>query len=323
MAYDQPDPFRKILNQLTKPSDVPNAFVAVPLVGRTTGPIGALVVDNRFLWSERTIDNEDIVGLEAFAGVLGFSLENAHLRQELTRKQRLENWKEVTAAIAHTMGTLLFGLEGNIQIIREQLQDLAPEVQEHLTSALSTLSDGISRADKILRDFRMFVRPATVERTIVDFRDIVNEVFSGSLSECLISVSLPQSPVMLSADPGAIGTALRELKKNAEEALASSSVEPKIIEVTADVSSSQDGSHFYCDLRIEDNGPGIPDDIRPRLFQPYFTTKSAGTGLGLSIAHKIITAHDGSVQATDRDGGGTRFSIRLPILSTDEVAPHA
>jgi len=67
-------------------------------------------------------------------------------------------------------------------------------------------------------------------------------------------------------------------------------------------------------IEVEDNGPGIPDDIKAKIFEPFFTTKPAGqgTGLGLSVTYGIIKDHDGQIQIEDVSGGGTRFVVSLP-----------
>jgi two-component system NtrC family sensor kinase len=64
---------------------------------------------------------------------------------------------------------------------------------------------------------------------------------------------------------------------------------------------------------VEDRGGGIPDDIRARVFDPFFSTKGEGTGLGLAITRQIVEAHGGTITCDSREGGGTRFAIQLPI----------
>jgi signal transduction histidine kinase len=69
-----------------------------------------------------------------------------------------------------------------------------------------------------------------------------------------------------------------------------------------------------CTVTVEDDGPGIPADVRPKIFDPFFTTKESGTGLGLSIARKIVEAHHGTLEADSpvQDGRGARFTVTLP-----------
>jgi two-component system, NtrC family, sensor kinase len=66
-------------------------------------------------------------------------------------------------------------------------------------------------------------------------------------------------------------------------------------------------------IAVEDNGPGIPDDLRPSIFDPFYTTKRHGTGLGLAVTRSIIDAHNGTIVCEARPGGGTRFAITLPL----------
>jgi two-component system, NtrC family, sensor kinase len=72
-----------------------------------------------------------------------------------------------------------------------------------------------------------------------------------------------------------------------------------------------------CEIQVHDNGPGIPDHIKDKIFQPFFTTKPTGqgTGLGLSLAYDIIKAHGGEIKAESKEGAGTRFIIELKVIS--------
>jgi signal transduction histidine kinase len=73
-----------------------------------------------------------------------------------------------------------------------------------------------------------------------------------------------------------------------------------------------DAAHHSCRVSIEDNGPGIPESARERIFQPFFTTRSSGTGLGLAIVQKIVVMHNGRVTVADARGGGASIQISIP-----------
>jgi hypothetical protein len=160
VRYNQGDPFRRVLEQVTEPHDVLYPFASVPLVGKQTRQIDALVVDNRFLWKEKTIDPEDIAGLEAFARLLSLSIDNIRLQERLNEEQRVEHWKEVTARIAHTMGTLLFEVHGDVKELSSRLCTLHAGVSKDVEPLLEELNNGISRAEKVLWDLRTFAIPS-------------------------------------------------------------------------------------------------------------------------------------------------------------------
>jgi two-component system sensor kinase FixL len=98
---------------------------------------------------------------------------------------------------------------------------------------------------------------------------------------------------------------LLNLIRNAGEALAGTS-DPRIEIATALAASGM------IEIRVSDNGPGLPAEVRDRLFQPFVTTKEAGTGVGLSICQGIVEAHGGTLAAEDRPGGGTVFRFTVP-----------
>jgi GAF domain-containing protein len=116
----QPDPFRKIIEQISQPDDTGRAFACAPLVGKE-GVIGTLVADNRFLLGEREIEEEKISSLEAFAGVTAMSIENARLQERLTEERRQATWEEFTVRVAHTMSTRVGAIEGWIKVLYSRL----------------------------------------------------------------------------------------------------------------------------------------------------------------------------------------------------------
>ena len=281
-----------------------------------------LVVDNRFLRTEEEIDDEDIAGLEAFAGLLALSIENVRLQESLAEEQKVENWREVTGSIAHTVGTLLFGVKGDMKQLRNHMSaswkgDLRPELE----TLFDELSNGISSAEKVLFDFRTFAIPTPLEREQVDLRLVLQDVFQPGHGDYLIEMSL-QDPLSALVDSFKLGNALREIRKNAEEAMVGLTNKPKLIRVTASVKRSAATSQPYAQIEITDNGPGLADEENLRHFRPFYTTKAEGTGLGLAIAKKVITAHGGTLEAGNSMDGGARFIVRIPMLVDSEGMPQ-
>ena len=180
VANGQEDPFRETIWQLMKPDDVKYPFASVPLVGKHTKRIGSLVVDNRFLWKEREIDPEDIEGLEAFARLLALSIENVYLQQKLTEEQKIESWREATASISHTMGTLLFEVQGDVKEVATHLCESHEDVWKDVEPMFRELYHGITKAERVLWDFRTFAAPTRLDLERVDFRQIVQSIRRGT-----------------------------------------------------------------------------------------------------------------------------------------------
>ena len=127
----------------------------------------------------------------------------------------------------------------------------------------------------------------------------------GAIVEKLIKVSTKGPKTLIVwADPLLMGQALLNLILNAVQA--SESGGALVVEFAAD---ADEGKQFR--LAIEDGGPGIMPEIMDKIFDPFFTTKDEGTGLGLAIVHRVVEAHEGTISAINRDGGGARFEIRI------------
>ena len=130
--------------------------------------------------------------------------------------------------------------------------------------------------------------------------------------------SLAGEDVEFEADAGLLQQALVNVVRNAAEALAEMPVErrPDAPMISLDAARvrvrDRDGSKRMVALIVEDNGPGVPDEVKQRMFNPFFTTRHTGTGLGLAIVHRIVDAHAGRVRVRDREGGGSIVEILLP-----------
>jgi nitrogen fixation/metabolism regulation signal transduction histidine kinase len=112
----------------------------------------------------------------------------------------------------------------------------------------------------------------------------------------------------LRADSGRLRQLLHNLIKNAQEA-----ADGKAVTIQIAAQMLQEGASRWFELSVSDNGPGLPNMLRERLFEPYTTSKTKGTGLGLAIVKKIAEEHGGSVRADAKKEGGAVFRVRFPV----------
>jgi signal transduction histidine kinase len=126
-------------------------------------------------------------------------------------------------------------------------------------------------------------------------------------SQVVIDASHISEDSIVRADPGQINQVLANLIRNALEAMPSGG---EIVIRSAVVNK---GNRRFCRVWIKDSGSGIPEEIRGRVFEPYFTSKSDGAGLGLAIVERIVFDHDGSIWFETEEGAGTTFIIDLPL----------
>ena len=133
-------------------------------------------------------------------------------------------------------------------------------------------------------------------------------LFTGRLEGITVRRRLEKGLPMVLADPEAMRSALANLIDNAAEAMQSSLLRE------LDVSSALSEDGAAVEVAVSDTGHGLTDEIRERLFLPFYSTKQRGTGLGLSIAAKIVQEHGGSIRAESNVPKGARFLVRLPLM---------
>jgi len=308
IEYEQPDTLRAFMGQFTQPNDVEHAYACVPLIGRHTKRIGVLVVDNRFLLKERYIDEEDKEGLEAFGGLLALSIENTRLRARLAEEEKIENRKEVTAGIVHTVGTRLSVMAGSVTRLQACL-----EAGEAYDAMLDRLMEGIKNAERVLRDLRTFAAAFQLQRDHADLGEVIEDLHQDVKGTFRLEIVTQDQPMPVCVDRLKFVSALMEIIKNCHEAMLGVSDEPVRIETAECSDQSPVAPKGYAQVEITDKGPGIRKDAKPNVFKPFFTTKH-GTGMGLAIAKTVVDGHGGTILADDNPGGGARFVIRIPIV---------
>lgn len=317
----QPDPFREIIQQVTRSGNTGYAFACVPLVEKK-GVIGVLVVDNRFLEREREIEKDAIDYLEAFAGLMAMSVENNRLRDRLADEQRMETWKEFTARITHTIGTRVGVIEGWLTMLRSHLleEGVTKEREPRETQALlENLSAGISKTEVVLNDLRTFTLPLELR---VDELDLV-QLLQGAIREVehklsfSIDLLVPDKSPFIVGDPARLSDAFIELINNAQEAVQQDTDEETLMTISVALESEGAESDPIARIDFVNTGQGIPAEYKEHIFEPYFTTKGRGSGLGLAIVRKIIQEHQGTIVEVGEPGVDARFVVRLSCLESD------
>jgi nitrogen fixation/metabolism regulation signal transduction histidine kinase len=166
----------------------------------------------------------------------------------------------------------------------------------------------------LVSDFSEFAKLPSVHLQPGDLGAFFEEVARGEAAEGLpVTLTRPQEPVAAGFDRMLLRRALTNLLKNAREAMAETGVAG-----APELSLSREGDHAV--VETADRGPGVPDESKSRVFDPYYTTKHDGTGLGLAIVKKIVLDHGGSITVADRAGGGAVFRIVLPLRPDKEAS---
>ena len=248
-------------------------------------------------------------------------LENA---TELLHAQKQSAWKEVARRVAHEIKNPLTPISLSAEQIRRHIVRLGDQmraagVQSPSVATIHRSSEVISAAVESMRSlvdqFSSLAEFPNSKPKPSDINTIVENtlaLFAGRLQNLRVVRSLAPHLPLVMADPEAVKRALSNLIDNAAEAVHGSLL--REIRLSTALSDSAVG---MVEIAVADSGPGVTNEMRERLFLPYFSTKQRGTGLGLTIAAKIIAEHQGSIRVEKNSPAGARFILELPI------APHA
>ena len=230
---------------------------------------------------------------------------------ELLRAQRLAAWREVAQRIAHEIKNPLTPIQLSAQRLRRRLGRSTGDDARVVTECTETIIQEVDGLKRLVDEFSRFarmpalaVRPTDVRPIIDGIATLYRESHSALTLLTLHSEDLP----LLEVDPDHVKRAVLNLVDNAVEAVGGRG------EVT--VETRVGGAGGCIQITVTDSGPGIPPDVREKLFQPYFSTKTTGMGLGLPIVSEIVTEHGGTIRVEDASPRGTRFVIELPVART-------
>jgi PAS domain S-box-containing protein len=248
--------------------------------------------------------------------------EQQELRKRLTQSEKLAALGQFVAGIAHELNNPLQGVLGHLELLRATdsfPRQLRPEVQAIYREA--------DRAAKIVRNLLVFAGTRRLARRPVNLTAVLQRVLrlrAAACRACGIEVvrhydeKLPR----VQSDPLLLHQAFLNIVMNAEQAIAATE-RPGRIEIA--VFAAKSGDRVVATVR--DTGGGIPTEVLPRIFEPFYTTKDVGqgTGLGLAIAFGIVQEHDGHIVAANHPDGGAVFTVELPATpasarAADKVA---
>jgi PAS domain S-box-containing protein len=231
--------------------------------------------------------------------------ELASLQKQMQLKENLAALGELSAGIAHEFKNALATISGYAQMIQS---DASPAEAAESAEKILEQTRNISR---VVTEFLKYARPLDISNEQVSLLAVIERVVSEVAEANLLVRLRYEGPFEeVGGDESFLRQALLNLTRNAAEACASAPNGGKVI-VRGEVVQGEGTD--YQRITIFDNGAGIPRDVLPKLFRPFFTTKPNGTGLGLAVVQKIIVQHGGQVEARNRIEGGASFIVTLPL----------
>src|SRR5919109_1251451 len=233
-------------------------------------------------------------------------------RERELEAERLRAFREVARRVAHEIKNPLTSMRIAVDQLRRTLQDSQAVVGGHADEtasgpgragvAMDVMQSETERLERLAREFSDFGRLPEGPKSEVDLVDLLMDLGKSAVPpEGAVRVRANGEPCKVLGHYDPLRRAFANLLRNASEAMPGGGA--------IDVGVTRDGGGLV--VTIADHGPGVPDELRQQVFEPYFTTKQDGTGLGLALVRQTIEAHNGTITVSDTPGGGATFSIVL------------
>ena len=246
---------------------------------------------------------------------------------DLLRAQKQAAWREVARRVAHEIKNPLTPIALSAERIRRHLERGTPPDAaslEVIHGCADTIGGAVETVRTLVDEFSTLARFPTAQPQPSNINAIIENtlgMFNGRLDGISVRTALASDLPNVMADPEAIKRALANLVDNAAEAIQGSLVREIQIE------TALAGDRDMVEVTVADSGHGVTQELKEKLFLPYFSTKKRGTGLGLAIVSRIIEDHHGSIRVEENKPVGSRFIVELPIapesISNAAVPQHA
>ncbi len=224
------------------------------------------------------------------------------VESQIKLRDKLSSLGEISAGIAHELRNPMGVIAGYTKL-------LSKKADNSLKPTVEAISREIVVMDRIISDFLSFAKPAELNIAKSNLKAIIENCVasvSGKRTDLSLNIDINALPA-LKGDEVLLRQAFINLIQNAVDAMPQGgNLKIKALPSTGD----------FMDILISDTGHGISEDIKDKIFLPFFTTKEQGTGLGLAIVHKIVISHGGNISVESGDKG-TTFNIRLPLSNPD------
>ncbi len=238
---------------------------------------------------------------------------------ELLQAQREAAWGEVARRLAHEIKNPLTPIQLSAERIRKKILDVIdPTSAELLDRATQTIVQQVEAMRDMVNAFSEYARAPAMNRTFLNINHLITQVtdlYPAQHNQPVVRLDLEESLPDISVDAVRMRQVLHNLIRNALEALESQ----EDAEVALTTKLVEKKKRQYIQIIIRDNGPGLPEDDREKIFEPYVTTKTKGTGLGLAIVKKLVEEHGGEVGIESEVDEGTSVKILLPVEEMNDV----
>lgn len=230
------------------------------------------------------------------------------LTQQLREKERLAAVGETAGMVGHDLRNPLQAIVSELYLAKSELHTVPEgEKKNQMVQALDSIFEQVNYMDKIVSDLQTFVKPVEPIMQIVKLKPLITALVAQQTIPQNVQtlIQVPEA-ITITADPQLLKRVLINLVTNAVQAM------PEGGELSITARSNSAGQ---VQIVVEDTGEGIPDEVKPKIFTPLFTTKSKGQGFGLAVCKRVIEAMRGTISFESQQGKGTKFLISLPKSS--------
>lgn len=258
--------------------------------------------------------HDDMTGQGLGALVTLRDLESVQaIESELELSRRMSAIGRLTSGVAHEVKNPINAIVVHLELLKTKMDTTNPSAARHL----DIIEAEIRRLDRVVQTLVDFSRPVELQLREQDLRDVIGDVLALASEELstrnvtLVNV-LPSKPVVANVDADLLKQAALNVIQNGAQAMPDGGRLEVVLE----------GDRKFATLRILDEGTGIPEEIREKIFDLYFTTKTEGSGIGLAMTYRILQLHHGSVEVQSRMERGTEFRLRIPLSNPDGGRRH-
>jgi signal transduction histidine kinase len=243
------------------------------------------------------------------------------MANQLDVASRLAAISRITGGVAHEIKNPLNAIVLRLDLLKARASSGASE--EELIPEIDVLSREVRRLDRVVKTFLDFSRPVEVHFEELDLSSLAREVVhlmkpQADGAGVDLQVETPEHPALVRGDADMLKQAILNLMTNALEAM-----KPETMKERARLRVAVERAGPSVIVIVQDNGPGIPPQVREKVFQLYFTTKEKGSGIGLAMTYRALQLHNGTVDFESESGRGTTFRLKFPAVVTHNTTTNA
>ena len=234
------------------------------------------------------------------------------IENEIELSRRLAAIGRLTSGVAHEVKNPINAIVVHLEILREKLQAMDPDSRRHM----DIIGNEIQRLDRVVKTLVDFTRPVDLRLTELDLRTMLDDVAELASPDAArqgvtIEQELGSEPLRVKVDADLVKQAVLNIVINGVQAMTAGGT----------LTLRARRARNVALVEIADQGPGIPPEIRDKVFNLYFTTKEKGSGIGLAMSYRVMQLHNGSLEFDSVPGGGTTFRLQFPLSEARSDTP--